>query len=62
MPTLAVAAEDDETLPPEVIEREIAGRIPGAAFTTLPGSRHLIPIDAPDALAATILAWLEGVA
>lgn len=62
VPTLAVAAADDQNLPPEMIEREVAGRIPGAEFTTLPGSRHLIPVDAPDALAATLSAWLARLA
>ena len=59
VPTLVVAAEGDETLPPAVIEREVARRIPGAAFTTLPGSRHMAPIDAPDALAATVTTWMR---
>ena len=59
VPTLVVAAEGDETLPPAVIKREVARRIPGAAFTTLPGSRHMAPIDAPDALAATVTTWMR---
>ena len=62
VPTLAVAAADDEALPPDVIEREVVGRIAGAEFTTLPGSRHLIPIDAPDALAAALVAWAAKLA
>lgn len=62
VPTLVVAAADDADLPPEVIEREVVRRVPGAGFTTLPGSRHMVPFDAPDALAATITAWMQRTA
>lgn len=62
VPVLVVAAAEDRTLPPGVIEREVAQRIRNAEFTTLPGSRHLAPIDAPEALAATIAAWVRRAA
>ncbi len=57
VPVHVVAGADDTTTPAALLEREIVGRIPGATLTTLPGSRHMIPFDAPDALATLIEGW-----
>ncbi|TGT87327.1 MULTISPECIES: alpha/beta hydrolase [unclassified Mesorhizobium] len=35
--------------------RELARRIPGATFQTVPDAKHLVPEDAPEAIAATVL-------
>lgn len=57
VPVHVVAGAEDTTIPAALLEREVVGRIPGAALTVVPGSRHAIPLDAPEALAALIEGW-----
>jgi pimeloyl-ACP methyl ester carboxylesterase len=56
VPTLVVAGEDDAALGPDVQRRLTLPLLPpgGARLATLPGSRHLVPLDASDALAGLI--------
>lgn len=66
VPVLVVAGADDAALGPEVQRRLTLPRLPGgshppgARMETVPGSRHLVPLDAPDALAGLIGAFLAG--
>jgi pimeloyl-ACP methyl ester carboxylesterase len=39
--------------------RELRHGIPGAEMTIIDGSGHMVPIEAPEPLACTILSWLR---
>ena len=54
VPTAVLAGEHDPVLSPEVLTREVVQRIPGATLTILPGAGHLLPLEAPDAVAEWI--------
>lgn len=54
VPTTVLGGHDDTTIPSDLLLREVVGRIPGSTFTTVPGSRHMIPIDAPETVALLI--------
>jgi pimeloyl-ACP methyl ester carboxylesterase len=56
VPTLVIAGSDDSMYPASQ-QREFAARIPGADFATVPG-RHISVIDAPEAVAEMIDAFL----
>ncbi len=56
VPTFVLSGTGDPVLSPEVLTREVAGRIPGASLTTVPGAGHLLPLEAPDAVAD----WLRA--
>lgn len=53
-----LVGEEDGATPPSMA-RDIAERIPGAAFTVLPGARHLTPLERPHEVVAA-LAALRG--
>ncbi len=57
VPVLVVAGADDEALGPKVQERKTMPLFPGAMLHTIAGSRHLVPLDAPEQLGATITEW-----
>ena len=59
VPTLVVAGADDRVCP---LGRgvEIAAAVPGSRFVQLPGVGHFVPLEAPDALAGALGAWLGG--
>lgn len=57
--TVVVAAERDALCPIERHE-EIASLVPGASLVTLPGAGHLSPVQAPDAVARALRAWLDA--
>ncbi len=54
VPTAVLAGENDPVLSPAVLTREVTGRISGAAQTVLPGAGHLMPLEAPAAVAEWI--------
>ncbi len=56
VPTAVLAGEKDPVLSPDVLTREVTGRIPRATQTVLPGAGHLMPLEAPDAVAE----WIAG--
>jgi pimeloyl-ACP methyl ester carboxylesterase len=58
-PTLVVAAAEDRLRGLDEA-RELQAGIPGASLAILEGSGHMLPIEAPDVLARTILEWLAG--
>jgi pimeloyl-ACP methyl ester carboxylesterase len=57
-PTLVIAADGDQLRGAEEV-RELADRIPHAEFALIAHSGHMIPLEAPQALAQTISAWLS---
>ncbi len=57
-PTLVMTGAEDEATP-AAMGRAIAVAIPGARFEILPGARHLLPIERPDAAARAIADILE---
>ncbi|PRX49257.1 pimeloyl-ACP methyl ester carboxylesterase [Prauserella shujinwangii] len=57
VPALVVVGEEDTVTPPEAA-RELAGALPDATLTVLPGVGHLTPLEDPDGVAKAILDWL----
>jgi pimeloyl-ACP methyl ester carboxylesterase len=58
VPVLVLAASEDVVEPIERVQAEICSRFPKAGFEVLPGSGHLSPLDAPEAVAKHLLAFL----
>lgn len=61
VPVLVIAGADDASLGPSVQEHEMLPFLAGATMRTIPGSRHLVPLDAPGVLAATMQKWATEV-
>ena len=61
VPVLVVAGADDTALGPAVQQSETMPLLPGALLHTVEGSRHLVPLDAPERLAAAITKWASTV-
>ena len=58
-PTMVLVGEDDELTPPERAG-EIAAAIRGARLVTVPQSGHMSTLEQPDAVARTLLQWLQA--
>ncbi len=58
VPTLLLAAVDDRTAPPAVMQR-MAARIAGSEFVCLPRAGHIANLEAPDAFHAALLGFLQ---
>ncbi|NUU08183.1 alpha/beta hydrolase [Leifsonia sp. C5G2] len=58
VPSLVVAGERDRVEPAAVLERNLMPYLAAADFVVLPGTGHLIPLEAPEALAAAIAAFV----
>ena len=56
-PVLCITSDNDTIFPPGAI-KEIAGLIPGAAFTQLPAAGHSPYFETPDAFNETVLGFL----
>lgn len=56
-PTLVVAAAKDALRGLDEA-RELRDGIPGATLTVIDGSGHMLPLEAPDALADAVVPWL----
>ena len=54
VPTRIFAGEHDSPLTPDYLAREVAARIAGADVVTVPGTKHLLPLEAPQELADSI--------
>ncbi|MCJ0762147.1 alpha/beta fold hydrolase [Variovorax terrae] len=59
-PTLVMCGEADQLTPPECA-REIAALVPGAELVLLPQCGHMLTMEKPDEVNATLLAWLARV-
>lgn len=51
VPASILAGESDGALGPQVLEREIVARVAGARLSVAPGCGHLLPLEAPQAVA-----------
>ena len=60
LPTLVIAGSEDGAAPPEVVEAT-AALIPGARYHLIPGVGHLPPVEAPDAFARCLAAFLQEI-
>ena len=58
VPVLCLACDKDPNAPASVVER-MAGKIPGAKYTCLPGLGHLPSLEAPAAFDAAVLTFLR---
>jgi (E)-2-((N-methylformamido)methylene)succinate hydrolase len=58
-PVLAITGEDDPGSTPRMAAA-IADRVPHGRWGTVPGARHLLPLERPDTVVAAILAQVEG--
>jgi pimeloyl-ACP methyl ester carboxylesterase len=58
-PTLVISADDDRLRRAEEA-RELADGIPGATLVVMENSGHMIPMEQPAMLAATIVSWLSA--
>ena len=54
VPVLVVAGENDLVEPPAVLGEKLLPYLPHAEFTVIPGTGHLIPLEAPIELARAI--------
>ena len=54
VPTLVLGGEHDRVEPSELVQREVAARIPRARFAVLPRTGHLAPLEIPDLVATAI--------
>lgn len=53
-PVHVAAGGADPVIPAAVVEREVLGRLPGARLTVVPGCGHLLPLEAPEVVAALL--------
>ncbi|WP_326689117.1 alpha/beta hydrolase [Streptomyces sp. NBC_01795] len=54
VPVTVLAGENDAVEPPHVLREHLLPHIPHARLSTVPGVGHLLPLEAPDALAAEL--------
>ena len=60
VPTLCLAAQEDRTAPPAVLEK-MATKIPGAVYRCLPGLGHLAPIENPQAFCEAVESFVRSI-
>ena len=60
VPALVVVGQEDELTPPSAA-KVLAGAIPSAAMTVIPGAGHLTPLEAPTAVSRVMAEFLEHV-
>ncbi len=59
IPILVVTGDGDSGMTRELMESEIISKIAGARLEIVPGAGHLLPLEAPDELAALIREFVE---
>jgi len=59
VPTLVLCGEEDTVSPCDGM-RQLASRIPGARFHTIPAAGHLAPLEQPTAVNALVREFLES--
>jgi len=55
VPVTILCGACDDTIPAEVLRRELLARLPSSAMTILPDAGHLLPVETHEEVAATIL-------
>jgi pimeloyl-ACP methyl ester carboxylesterase len=58
-PTLVMCGDTDRLTPPEC-SREIADLVPGAELVMVPRCGHMLTMERPDVVNATLIDWLES--
>jgi len=61
VPTLVLVGDQDTLAPPEAAEAT-ATAIADAELVTVPGSGHLVTLEAPEAVTTAIQYWLQRIA
>jgi pimeloyl-ACP methyl ester carboxylesterase len=59
VPVTIMSGDGDAAIPRDLIEREIVARLPQARLISVPGAGHLLPLEAPAAVAGIIERSLE---
>jgi pimeloyl-ACP methyl ester carboxylesterase len=60
VPTLVLTGEFDGGMTPDLLNREIVSKLPGARLEIIPGAGHFLPIEAPNEVAALIDDFVRG--
>jgi pimeloyl-ACP methyl ester carboxylesterase len=58
-PVLVIAGDSDRVVPPGNADL-LAKKLPHATLEILPGAGHMLPIEAPEALASAVLRFLAA--
>jgi pimeloyl-ACP methyl ester carboxylesterase len=58
VPLLVVAGAEDPVMPANMLEREVVQRIAGARMAVVPQAGHLMPLEAPTAIADLVRGWV----
>jgi pimeloyl-ACP methyl ester carboxylesterase len=59
-PVRILTGDCDTILPTQLIEQEVASRLASAQLATVPGAGHLLPLEAPSAVAQAIRSAAEA--
>ncbi|MFK8843821.1 alpha/beta fold hydrolase [Streptomyces sp. Ac-502] len=62
MPVTVLAGENDVVEPPHVLRDCLLPHLPHATLTTVPDAGHLLPVEAPDAVASALQKFLVDTA
>ena len=57
VPTIVLSGTDDRVDPPDILRRELLARVPQARLHELPHAGHLLPLEAPAAVARLLRAF-----
>ncbi|GAA0380947.1 alpha/beta hydrolase [Streptomyces blastmyceticus] len=60
VPVVVLAGEHDKVEPSHVLRRHLLPHVPQARFSVVPGSGHLLPLEAPEAVAAALEDFVSG--
>lgn len=60
VPVTVLAGEHDVVEPPHVLRDHLLPYIPQATLTTVPGAGHLLPLEAPEAVATALADFLTA--
>ena len=60
VPVLVVASACDEGITSKLLQREVVARIEKSRFCEMPAAAHLLPLEAPSAVAVLIEKWMAS--
>lgn len=58
VPVLVLSGAQDEICP-RALQQELSGGLPHAELVEVPGAGHMLPLEAPDAVADRLRRWLD---